>query len=169
MISPEQNPDIQEKKEEFARRLLSKSLHREPSAVVSTEKTMHSPLTVHKPAPVKPLITPRTQKSIVDNRRGQSLDRQLPTTIVNRTKLPTTTSSAAISTTTHQRLGKLPLDIFQPQVKSTTTNQTTIKKPTILNSTSKTKTVLKTNAPKMKVTSAAAAATPDEETNQSNK
>ena len=165
LIAAEENPDIQEKREEFTRHLLLKSLRREPSSNLSREKTMHSPTITHKTVPIKPVIVPRTQKSVTENHRVQSVDRQ-PVTTLNRSKLATAASSVSINTTTHQRLGKVSMDIFQPQPKSTTNNQTTNKKSTVINSNNKTKSVVKMTAPKLKVT---AAPSPEEETNQSKK
>lgn len=158
LITSEENRAIQEKKEEFTRHLLSKSLRREPLSGLSKEKTMHSPTTVNKIVPVKPVIVPRTPKSVTENHRVQSVDRQ-PVTTLNRSKLTPATSSVSINTTTHQRLGKVSLDIFQPQSKSNTN-----KKSTVFNSTNRTKIAVKTNAPKLKVTTAPS---PEEETNQS--
>jgi len=150
LITAEETPAIQEKKEEFTRRLLSKSLHREPN-ILPTDKTMNSPTIVHKTSTVKPVIAPRLQKSIVDNRRGNSVERHPPPPPI-RNKLPTTSSCTSINNTNHQRLGKLPLDIFQPQSKcNITTNQVTVKKSITTNN--KTKILSKTNISKFKVCS----------------
>lgn len=163
LITSEETPDIQEKKQEFTRRLLSKSLHREPSAVPPIEKTMNSPGTVHKSPAIKPVVLPRTQKPPVDNRRVNSVERHPPTTVI-RHKLPTAVSSVCVNNTNHSRLGKLPMDIFQPQCKSTaTTTQSTVKRPTIINT--KTRCSLKSGIPKVKVTVAPS----DEEASQPNK
>jgi len=161
LITAEETPAIQEKKEEFTRRLLSKSRHCE-SNILPTDKTMNSPTIVHKTSTVKPVIAPRLQKPIVDNRRGNSVERHIPAPPI-RNKLSTTASSISINTTNHQRLGKLPLDIFQPQPKCNTTNCVTNKKPIITNN--KTKISTKINVPKVKVSSTL----PDEEILQSNK
>jgi hypothetical protein len=147
LINSEETPAIQEKKEEFTRRLLSKSLHRE-SNILPTDKRMNSPAIVHKTAVIKPVVIPRTQKPIVDNRRVSSVERHPPAAPI-RNKLPTAGSSVCLNTTNHPRLGKIPLDIFQPQPKCNTTTHTTIKKPTIINN--KIKVSTKTNVPKVKV------------------
>jgi len=134
LITPEQIPAIQKEREEFTRRLLSKSLHREP---------MNSSITVQKSAAVKPVVTPRVQKSIIEPRRMNSVERQPPTNL-NRAKLSTAISSTSINQSTHQRFGKVALDIFQPQSKSTTTKKSIL-------STNKTKSTTKTNVPKVKI------------------
>lgn len=158
MITPEETPAIQEKKEEFTRRLLSKSLHREPSNLL-TDKTINPLIIVHKTAVMKPVIVPRTQKPIVDNRRVSSVERHPPPAPI-RSKLPTSGSSICLNTNNHSRLGKIPLDIFQPQPKC---NTTTIKKPTNINN--KTKISTKINVPKVKVSSVVS----DQEPIESNK
>jgi len=161
LITAEETPAIQEKKEEFTRRLLSKSLHRE-SNILPIDKPMNSPTIVHKTPIVKPVIAPRVQKPIVDNRRVNSVERHPPAAPI-RNKLSTAASTTSINNTNHQRLGKLPLDIFQPHSKSTTAINVTNKKPIIINN--KTKISTKLNIPKVKVNSTV----PDEEIIQSNK
>ncbi len=158
LITSEETPAIQEKKEEFTRRLLSKSFHRE-SNIVPIEKPMNSPAVVHKTPIVKPVIAPRLQKPVVDNRRVNSVDRHPSAAVPIRNKIPTTASSTSINNTNHQRFAKVPLDIFQPQSKS----NTTIRKPIILNN--KTKISTKINLPKVKVSSVLS----DEENIPSNK
>ena len=162
LITGEETPAIQEKKEEFTRRLLSKSLHREPT-VLSTDKVMDSPTVVHKTAIIKPVIAPRLQKPIVDNRRVNSVERHPPPAVI-RNKLPTTATNTSVNTN-HQRLGKFSLDIFQPHPKSnpTTTNMTNKKSITIIN---KTKCSTKMNTSKTKTNPSV---TPDEEIVQPNK
>lgn len=161
LITTEETPDIQEKKDEFARRLLLKSLHREPP-ILPVNKPMDSPTVACKAPAAKPVVTPRLQKPIVDNRRVNSVERHPPAAPI-RNKLSTAASTTSINSANHQRLGKLPLDIFQPHSKSTTAINVTNKKPIIINN--KTKISTKLNIPKVKVNSTL----PDEEIIQSNK
>ncbi|CAF2865348.1 unnamed protein product [Rotaria sp. Silwood2] len=144
LITAEETSAIQEEKKEFTRRLLSKSLHRELN-ILPSDKTMHSPTAIQKTPIVKPIVAPRLQKPIVDNRRVHSVDRQNPTVPI-RNKIPTTTNNNIATNTNNQRVGKFSLDIFQPQSKS---NITTNKKPSIINN--KTKISTKTNVPKVKI------------------
>ncbi|CAF3844301.1 unnamed protein product [Adineta steineri] len=154
LISTEEKPDIQEKKDEFTRRILSKSLHREPSASV-TDKTMDSPTLVHKSPLVKSGITPRLQKPVVETRRVNSVERHAPT-VPNKCKISTACSATSVNTS-QQRFGKFSLDIFQPQSKCNSTTATTITTTTtvsnkkLITTNNKTKVVSKTNIPKVKV------------------
>lgn len=161
LITTEQTSEIQEKKEEFTRQLLSKSLHRE-SNNLPTEKTMSSPTITHRTPIVKPVIAPRLQKPVVDNRRGNSVERYPPPPPppLIRNKLPTATSCTAINNPNHQRLGKISLDIFQPQSKC---NNIANKKSITVNT--KPKVLSKVNVPKVKISSAIS----DKEIIESNK
>jgi hypothetical protein len=147
LITTEETPDIQEKKDEFARRLLLKSLHREPP-ILPVNKPMDSPTVVYKAPAAKPVVTPRLQKPIVDNRRVNSVERHIPTVPI-KNKLSAACSTTSINSSC-QRLGKFSLDIFQPQPKSnTTTTPVTNRKSTTTNN--KTKVSTKINIPKVKV------------------
>jgi hypothetical protein len=123
---------------------------------------MNSPTAVHKTPTVKPVAAPRIQKPAVDNRRVNSVERH-PVVVPVRNKIPTTSSCTSINSTNHQRLGKIPLDIFQPQPKCNTTCPVTNKNPTVTNN--KTKISTKINVPKVKVSSTV----PDKQMTQSNK
>jgi hypothetical protein len=124
---------------------------------------MDSPTILHKTAIIKPVIASRIQKPIVDNRRVNSVERHPPPAVI-RNKLPTTATNTPVNTN-HQRLGKFPLDIFQPHPKSnpTTTNMTNKKSITINN---KSKCSTKLNTSRTKTNSSVI---PDEEIIQSNK
>lgn len=88
---------------------------------------MDSPTTVQKCSPVKPPVTARSQKPVVDHRRGTSVERH-PAPVPCRSKISSTASSLSLNAS-HQRIPKFPLDIFQPQSKSTTISQAAAKKP----------------------------------------
>ena len=92
---------------------------------------MDSPASVQKCSPVKPPVTARSQKPVVDQRRGTSVERH-PAPTPCRSKPPNTASSVAANAN-HQRIPKFPLDIFQPQPKSTTISHGAMKKPTTTN------------------------------------
>lgn len=154
LVTTEEAPAIQEKKQEFTRRLLSKSLHRE-STTVPTNKTMQSPTVVHKAAidkPTiatrlsKPLATVQTQKPAVDNRRVTSIERHVPT-VPLRNKVPAASNNTSTNTN-HQRVVKFPLDIFQPLSKSNPTVNVTNKKSSV--TINKTKISTKVNTSKVK-------------------
>ncbi len=136
MITSEETPAIQEKKEEFTRQLLSKSLHRESNNLPITDKAPNPLTPVHKTVIMKPVVVPRTQKPTVDNRRVSSVERHPPAAPI-RNKLPASGSSICLNANNQQRFGKIPIGIFQPQSKCNMTACTTTKKPTII--TTKTK------------------------------
>ncbi|CAF3336885.1 unnamed protein product [Rotaria socialis] len=155
LVTAEQIPAIQEKKDEFTRRLLSKSFHRE-ATVLSNNKTMQSPTVIHKAPLDKPIATTRlskptapvqSQKPIVDNRRVNSVERHVPAAPPIRNKIPTTASSIPTNLN-NQRFVKFPLDIFQPQLKSNIATNVTNKKP--LPACNKTKFSTKPNTAKVK-------------------
>jgi len=110
---------------------------------------MDSPTVVCKAPVAKPVVTPRLQKPIVDNRRVNSVERHIPTVPI-RNKLPTACSTTSINSSC-QRLGKFSLDIFQPQPKSNTTTPVTNRKSITTNN--KTKVSTKVNISKVKVSS----------------
>ena len=162
LITPEETPAIQEKKQEFTRQLLSKSLHRESNNLPIAEKTTNPLTLAHKTVVMKPVVVPRAQKQTVDNRRVSSVERH-PVAAPIRNKLPASGSSTCLNANNQQRLAKIPIDIFQPQSKCNTTACVSTKKPTI--TTTKTKISPKTNVPKVRISTVV----PDEEPIQSNK
>ena len=146
LVTAEESPTIQEKKNEFTRRLLSKSLHRESTAL-STDTTMNYSTTVQKTPTVKLIVASPLQKPIVESRREDSVEQSIPA-VANRNKMPATTCSISANTN-QQRLKKIPLDIFQPQSKSNTTTTAINKKSITANN--KIKTSTKINQPKLKI------------------
>ena len=122
---------------------------------------METPTVAPKSSPVKPPVTARSQKPVVDQRRGTSVERH-PAPTPCRNKIPSTASSVSLNVN-HQRTPKFPLDIFQPQPKSSAVLNVPVKKPTTMNIKAKVP-VKPAVAPKAK----ASAATSDENGTSSN-
>ncbi|CAF1461389.1 unnamed protein product [Adineta ricciae] len=140
--------DIQDKIEEYKQRLLPKTPYNQHPMSLA-EKTTDTSSTTSKPTVVKYDISPRLQKSNVENRRVNNAERSVPAAPM-KTKVSITATTTATNTNV-PRVGQFSQELFQPQSKSNkAVSVTTNKKAPMTNN--RIKISAKNHTPKAKVT-----------------